>query len=416
MQLGLNTRTVFRIYAGLATAAGAGIVASGLNGLIPQPHLPAIAFGRASLVWISGMVVVAAGLGAFGLARVEEPYAGRRALRLFALGHLLVGLLVLMQWSLFWRGVFGPVVAFAPLAIGSLLITWSFLAAVDESRSSDVGRLRSRYNAQIREAARVEERSRLARDLHDAVKQQLFVIQTAAATAEVRFDSDPAGAHDALAHIRAAAREATTEMEALIDELQATPLENVGLVEALRKQCEALRFRTGATVDVDFGTLPPSDTVLPGTHDALYRVAQEALANVARHARARHVNVSLSQQGFRIRLRVADDGSGFDPAVSTAGMGQRNMRTRAGDIRGDVRVTSTPGAGTEVVFEVPVRSNATGKQWQQAASGALLLVFALVISVLQGRWERQIVLFGLATAILVWGLISVWRTSRKATA
>jgi signal transduction histidine kinase len=137
-----------------------------------------------------------------------------------------------MQWSLFWREVFGPFVAFAPLAVGGLLIAWSFLAAVDEAGLSDVGRLRSRYDAQIRNAARVEERSRLARDLHDAVKQQLFVIQTAAATTEVRFDSDPAGARDALAHIRTAAREATTEMEALIDELQATPLENVGLVEA----------------------------------------------------------------------------------------------------------------------------------------------------------------------------------------
>src|SRR5690606_2735676 len=111
---------------------------------------------------------------------------------------------------------------------GGLLLAWTLLAAVDEAAVSDIGRLRSRYDAQIREAARVEERSRLARDLHDAVKQQLFVIQTGAATSEVRFDSDPAGAREALAQIRTAAREATTEMEALIDELQATPLENVG--------------------------------------------------------------------------------------------------------------------------------------------------------------------------------------------
>jgi signal transduction histidine kinase len=416
MRLGIDTSTVFRIYAGLATAAGAGIVASGVNGMVPQPHLPAIEFGRGSLVWIGGMVVVAAGMSAFGLARVEEPHAGRRALRLFALGHLLVGLLVLMQWSLFWRGVFSPAVAFALLAVGSLLIAWSFLAAVSEAGPADVGRLRSRYDAQIREAARVEERSRLARDLHDAVKQQLFVIQTAAATAEVRFDSDPAGAHDALAHIRTAAREATTEMEALIDELQATPLENVGLVEAMKKQCEALRFRTGATVDLDIGTLPSSDAVLPGTHDALYRVGQEALANVARHARAKHVNVSLARHGSRLRLRVADDGSGFDPAASTAGMGQRNMRTRAADIGGDVRVTSTPGDGTEVVFEAPIRTNATAKQWRHAAVWGLLLVFALVMGLLQGQWDREIATFGGAAAMLIWALFSVWRTSRKAAA
>ena len=416
MKVGLGAPTIFRIYAGLATAVGAGIVASGLNGMVPQPHLPAITFGRASLVWIGGMIAVAAGLSAFGLARVDEPHAGRRALRLFALGHLLVGLLVLMQWSLFWREMFSSVAALAPLAAASLLFLLSFLAAVDEGGLPDVRRLRSRYEVQIREAARVEERSRLARDVHDAVKQQMFVIQTAAATAEVRFDSDPAGAHDALAHIRAATREATTEMEALIDELQATPLENVGLVEALRKQCEALRFRTGAAVDLDIGTLPPSNVVVPGTHDALYRVGQEALANVARHARAKHVHVTLAQQGPRIRLRVADDGSGFDPTASTAGMGQRNMRTRAADIGGDLRVTSRSGAGTEVIFDAPIQSRATAKQWKNAAGSGLVIVFALTVALLEGRWDRQVTLFGVGCAMLVWALVSVWGTSRKAAA
>jgi signal transduction histidine kinase len=175
-----------------------------------------------------------------------------------------------------------------------------------------------------------------------------------------------------------------------------------------------LRFRTGATVDLDIGTLPPSDGVLPGTHDAIYRVGQEALANIARHARAKHVNVSLARQGPRIRLRVADDGRGFDPAVSTGGMGQRNMRMRAADIGGDVRVTSTPGAGTEVIFEAPIRSNATAKPWREAVFAGLLLIVALVTGLLQGQWDRTIVLFGLAAAWLIWALTSVWRTSRKA--
>jgi signal transduction histidine kinase len=302
------------------------------------------------------------------------------------------------------------------LTVGGLLIAASFFAVVDQAGLSDVGRLRSHYDAQIREAARVEERSRLARDLHDAVKQQLFVIQTAAATTEVRFDSDPAGARDALAHIRMAAREATTEMEALIDELQATPLENVGLVEAMKKQCEALRFRTGATVDLDIGTLPPSDEVLPGTHDALYRVGQEALANIARHARAKHVHVSLARQGPRIRLRVADDGRGFAPAASTPGMGQRNMRTRAADIGGTVRFASTRGAGTEVIFEGPVRSDATTKQWRAAGLAGLLLISTLVIGLVRGQWDGTILSFGIAAAWLILALASAWRTRRKAAA
>lgn len=416
MMARLDTRAVFRIYAGLAVAAGAGIVGSGVNGRLPQPHLPAIVYGRASLVWIGGMVVVAAGLSALGLAMVESPLARRRAIRLFALGHALVGVLVLMQWSLFWRDLFSPATALAPLAIGGLLFLGSLLGVSDDEAHTDVGRLRSRYDAQVREAARVEERSRLARDLHDAVKQQLFVIQTAAATTDVRFDSDPTGAREALMHIQTAAREATTEMEALIDELQATPLENVGLVEAIKRQCEALRFRTGAVVDLHIGALPPSDAALPGTHDAIYRVAQEAMANVARHARATHVTISLATQGSRIRLRVADDGRGFDGTASTTGMGQGNMRARATDVGGQVHVTGTPGRGTDVVFDVPVRSALAATHWREAGVAALFLVFGIVDGSLLGRWDRSRVLLSVAAAWLCWSLFAVWRASRQAVA
>ena len=141
--------------------------------------------------------------------------------------------------------------------------------------------LRSRYEQEIRRAAAQEERNRLARDLHDSVKQQLFVIQTAAATAQERFHNDPTGAHDAIDAVRRAAREALGEMEAMLEGLNANPLENTGLVEALKKQCEALGYRTGAQVSCECGPLPASETLPPGTHQAIFRTAQEALANVA---------------------------------------------------------------------------------------------------------------------------------------
>jgi hypothetical protein len=175
-----------------------------------------------------------------------------------------------------------------------------------------------------------------------------------------------------------------------------------------------LRFRTGATVDLDVGALPPSDGVLPGTHDAIYRVAQEALANVARHARAKHVQVSLTRQRSRTRLRVADDGVGFDVSASTAGMGRRNMRARAADIGGDLRMTSAPGAGTEVVFEVPIQSNRATAEWRLAAFAGLLSIGALVTRLVEGQWDRAVVLFGLAVFLLVSALISSLRSWRKA--
>src|SRR5215218_4994171 len=189
-----------------------------------------------------------------------------------------------------------------------------------------IGRLRSEYEQQIRAAARQEERARLARDLHDAVKQQLFAIQTAAATVQARFDADPAGARLALEQVRSAAREAMTEMEAMLDQLQAAPIENAGLVAFLRKQCEALGFQTGAKVTFTVGTLPAETAVDPPVRQTMARVAQEALSNVARHARASNVSVSLGTSDGRLVLIVKDDGSGFvtEQEPRRMGMGMHN--------------------------------------------------------------------------------------------
>ena len=78
-------------------------------------------------------------------------------------------------------------------------------------------------------------------------------------------------------------------MEAMLQQLRPTPLENVGLVDALRKQVEALQYRTGAYVTTEFGDLPDNDTLLPGAQEAIFRIAQEALNNIARHARAKNI-------------------------------------------------------------------------------------------------------------------------------
>ena len=138
-------------------------------------------------------------------------------------------------------------------------------------------RSRDRYEQQIRDAGAQQERNRLARDLHDSIKQQIFVIQTAAATAQTRFDNDRDGAASAIDQIRSSARDAMTEMEAMMDQLRSIPLENASLIEALKKQCDALGHRTGAKVEFKLDDLPPSQTFAPGAHQAIFRVAQEAL-------------------------------------------------------------------------------------------------------------------------------------------
>jgi signal transduction histidine kinase len=250
----------------------------------------------------------------------------------------------------------------------------------DNPNSAD--RLRSQYEQQIREVARQEERNHLARDLHDSIKQQIFVIQTAAATAQARFDGDPAGARLALDQVRGSAREAVTEMQVMLDQLRAVPLENAGLVESLKKQCEALGFRTGARVEFKLGDLPPTEALPPGAHEAILRAAQEALANVGRHARAGTVLVSLGSVHGHVELRIQDDGAGFDPNQSDQGQGIPNMRARAEEFGGKFYLASGLGNGTSVAFSIPYTAGETPREYRRRAVewGVLLVISILVLA------------------------------------
>jgi signal transduction histidine kinase len=373
----IDTRTVLFVYAAVAVVAGLSIAGTGVRGIpgMPQQH--------SSIIWIGGMAIFAAGCAAAGLSLNEDPVARRYSVFYFATGHLLLGLLVWMQWGVYWGEQGLPLlVALLPLAAGIVLLLSAIPASVPEDHRPSA-RVRASYDEHIQQIARREERARLARDLHDAVKQQLFVIQTAAATAQARFDDDPAGARESLLHVRSAAREATTEMEALLDELQAAPMENTGLIEALKKQCEALGLRTGADVRFEAGTLP-TQGLIPGAHEAVYRVAQEALANVARHARATRVTVSSHSHPGRFELRIADNGQGFDALTRRRGMGISNMETRAAEIGG--RVTMTSGSsGTEVVLSMPLRDPAVQRAWSAAAVFGLLVLSTLVFHKVRDR-------------------------------
>jgi signal transduction histidine kinase len=275
------------------------------------------------------------------------------------MGALVVGLVLLYLRSPGWRRLRVRSAGVAPRSARRG-------AAVRSLEQPAIGRLRSQYEEQIRQAARQEERARLARDLHDAVKQQLFVIQTAGATAQARFATDTDGARAAVDQVRAAAREAMAEMEAMLEQLQGAPIENAGLLAFLRKQCEALGFRTGADVTFEPGTLPTRPRS-PGRPRAISRVAQEALSNVARHARAPHVTVSLGTMDDRLVLTVQDDGSGFGGEAKPRGMGMANIAARATEVGGTFEVASVPGHGTTVRFSVPCRQPSSARPYATRA-------------------------------------------------
>jgi signal transduction histidine kinase len=146
------------------------------------------------------------------------------------------------------------------------------------------------------------------------------------------------------------------EMQAMLSQLRPEPLATTGLVEALREQCEALGYRSGIPVHFEIGDLPPDSHLWASTRENLFRIAQEALTNVVRHADASHVTVALGREGEVATLAVCDDGRGFDPAdqaISARRLGLVSMRERAVDLGGSLVVESSPGAGTAVRARVP---------------------------------------------------------------
>jgi signal transduction histidine kinase len=203
-----------------------------------------------------------------------------------------------------------------------------------------------------REMAVLEERERLARELHDSVTQSLYAVSLhaeAAGRALTDGDAEPVASN--LADIRETAQEALAEMRLLLFELRPPPLQEQGLAAALQTRLRAVEARAGLATAFEGDD---ADRLRPETEQELYRVAQEALNNVLKHAHARRATVRLDVCADRAALEVVDDGVGFEPALRDVdGYGLPGMRERAERLGGTLRVESAPGAGTRVRVEVP---------------------------------------------------------------
>ncbi len=233
------------------------------------------------------------------------------------------------------------------------------------------GEFREQMLQQAGESAALEERNRIARDLHDSIKQQIFSISISAAAAKAHWNGNSAtqegaseGAREAVEDIQRSAKEAQVEMQALLQQLRSAPLENTSLVTALRTQAEALGYRIGAKMVIEIGELPASDRLLPGTQEAIFRMVQEAFANIARHARATMVSLSLYQGDDMLHVEVRDNGQGFDNAAKM-GMGLANLRQRATDLKGKMDIASAVGQGTTIHAMLPLLDALRTKQQEE---------------------------------------------------
>lgn len=211
----------------------------------------------------------------------------------------------------------------------------------------------ARLYERSRELTIAGERARIAHELHDAVSQKLFSLRLTAQAASALVDRDPARAKGELHEVARLAAEAADELRAAVVELRPAALDDDGLVATLRTQAQVLDRAHSARVTFTSGGV----RALPAAQEeALLRVAQEALHNALRHSGASAVGVELTRRGGGAVLRVADDGSGFDPqAVRRAGrhLGLVSMRDRAGGVGGRLTVESAPGKGTTIELEVP---------------------------------------------------------------
>jgi signal transduction histidine kinase len=253
-------------------------------------------------------------------------------------------------------GVIGLCVVEAVLIAGLLFERW-------RRRQADA-RLRVSHQESRRLAGRLleaqeEERRRLARELHDDVNQALALLAVEMDLLVSSSAGTPAGVTNQLRELSARAKELSSSVHDLSHQLHPSKLEQVGLVAAVRGLCQEVGHNYG--LDVKFTHCPDPGRPSADTAICLYRIAQEALRNVVKHSGSRHAAVELCATAAETRLRISDDGVGFDPAATDHGLGLVSMRERLHIVGGELAIDSKAAGGTRIEVRVPAGLNGEGK-------------------------------------------------------
>jgi signal transduction histidine kinase len=210
-----------------------------------------------------------------------------------------------------------------------------------------------KYTRQAEELAAVEERTRLARELHDSVTQKLFSLTLTAEAARQIQGSEPVRVVPLLERIQRLAHDSLSEMRALIQKLRPIRAAEGGLVASLRRHLSERREEDGLQVEL----VVDGELDLPaGVEEALFRIVQEALNNTVKHSGADCAGVALRRQGPALLLSIEDRGRGFRPLAGDghpAHYGLSSMRERARSVGGRLRIESEPGRGTRICVEIP---------------------------------------------------------------
>jgi signal transduction histidine kinase len=204
-----------------------------------------------------------------------------------------------------------------------------------------------RHAATVEQLAISRERNRMARDLHDTLAHSLSALTVQLEALRTLLANDPEAARAAVEELAGLARQGLEDSRQAIQALRSDPVQTWGLAGAIRDLLRGFEARTGVGAELSLAGEEPDLTTEEA--QALYRIAEEALANVERHASARQVAVRLACGADRIDLVIRDDGTGFDPAaVGADHYGLAGMQERASLVGATLEVTSRPGGGTEI--------------------------------------------------------------------
>ncbi len=252
------------------------------------------------------------------------------------------------------------------VAIGKVTRAWQqgdFTPRVRDTTGDEISELGDRLNEMAGQLeslvetqqglAALEERNRLARDLHDTVKQETLAASMQIAAARARLEKNPQAAAQALREAGDLVHQVQQELVGLIWELRPLALKGRGLPAALSEFASSWSRQTGIPLTID---LSAAQVVPELAEEALYRIAQEALANVARHSQATHLELRYQDARDQVTLTIQDDGIGFDPALpDEEGLGLQTMRQRIEGCGGSLAVASLPGQGTTIVARLPLK-------------------------------------------------------------
>jgi len=281
-----------------------------------------------------------------------------RSVIAFCIGTTMLDWILLVCLAIIWRSRLGT--AASLVFVRSLLfalVGYVVTRLMKEQRSQREALARAnaklaRYAAALEQLATSRERNRLARELHDTLAHTLSAVAVQLEATSALWDDDPPTARAMLEQSLAATREGLSEARRAIHALRAAPLQDLGLALAIRTLAQSVAARAGLALDLH--APERIDDLEPEIEQAMYRIANETLTNVTRHAGARRLTVRLDQTDSQLTLTISDDGCGFDAASPPHDdqYGLQGMRERAEMIGGTLEIESQPGEGTTVRLTV----------------------------------------------------------------